>query len=272
MKTHAFLTLLLLCGLSALTFSGCQKEDVVTITESAPDANTTRFFDELPADLKQSLADASRSAEGNSAASILGSPSTKEPNLRGALSYYKIQMSGSTFNGQYPFSRSACLILSPTIKAAGGVNFNNGQNNADIGLFSGNPTLGQAGAIWYTSNTAMCSYGNTGCRTGASALDLVTTTWDAKNRIFTIRPDGRFFGNAAAGNSLVGMLNIFNARSSVTAQIYRVISGEMVIQFSADFKTVAGVIKFNGTSFFGGGGAVPYQAKFSGALTSYCNQ
>lgn len=272
MKTHAFLTLLLFCGLSAIIFSGCQKEDVLTITESVPDANATRFFDELPADLKQSLADASRRAEGNPAASILGAPSTKEPSLRGALSYYKIQMSGSTFNGQYPFSRSACLILSPTIKAAGGVNYNNGINNADIGLFSGSPIIGQAGAIWYTSNTAMCSYGNTGCSTGASALDLVTTTWDSKNRILTIKPDGRFFGNAAAGNSLVGMLNIFNAKSSVTAQIYRIISGEMAIQFSADFKKVAGVIKFNGTSFFGGGGAVPYQAKFSGAVTSYCNQ
>lgn len=267
--------LLLIAGLglgSLLLFWGCQKTEAeLEQAQSTSDNHPEDLFTTLSPDLKVFLQENLRNAEGVPASAFLESEKNI-PTLRAGLSYYKIQMRGNTFNGYYPFVRSACFILSPTIRAAGGVNFNNGVNHADIGLFSGSPLVGQAGAIWFTSNTAMCRYGNTGCSTAASALDLVTTAWDPQKRILTIRPDGRFFGNAAAGNALVGMLNIFNAKTSVAAQIYRIIGGSMSIQFSADFRSVAGVINITGTSFYGGSTGTPYTVQFSGTLTSYCNQ
>lgn len=179
------------------------------------------------------------------------------------LAYYSITISGQTFE---PFSRTGCLIVSPQIvPAAGNINFNNGPNARDIGLFSGSPIVGQAGAIWFGTNTSMCELANIGCNIGASGLDIAFVTADETTGTLNISLDGQIF-NVPNGNAITGTLNIFNWQSGVTAQIINIVQGTMSLRFSADAQSVTGEVRFTGYNI----GTVPYHATISGTRVNSC--
>ena len=273
--------------LSSLLFTACEKDTVETngslehLVQPVLDSLQSEielpnliageaFFKHLPADLQHHTF-SQNDLSGNTTAENLLQPKANDLNPRSNGVYYNIQFSGNTFGGYYPFNRNGCMILAPRIPGAGNVNLNNGANIVEVALFSGTPFSTDRGAVWYGTNTAMCQYGNTGCSTYDSALDVAYTQWYPEYRALVVEVDGRFYNNSAAGNSILNMLNIFNATGSFTSQSYRIISGYMVIYFSEDWSRTGGEILFYGSSM-NGYAPVEYRAQFGGYSIAYCNQ
>jgi hypothetical protein len=74
--------------------------------------------------------------------------------------------------------------------------------------------------------------------------------------------DGNVFGLPTAR---LNIFNIFNIRSSVVAQIYHVLAGGALIQFSNGAQSVSGSILFGGSSGFSGPSvSTEYRATFTG--------
>jgi len=269
----------------ALFLVSCEKETLVEepvpveVTDldlpeiSIPEiSNANTLFEVLPDSLRQWLTTAGAEVDGAEVRSLVEGDE-RAVTLRNAnLSYFRVVLEGSTLGGQYPFRRSGCLILSPTIRPVGGNQVPNDENILDLGLFSGMPVVGQRGAINFMTNSAMCQYGNSGCHNAAAAIDAVDMGYLPEYRALVIQLDGRFFNNAAAGTSVLSFLNLFNASDNFAqAMPYHIISGYMVVQFSEDFRSLAGEIKFYGSSLFGHS-PVEYRASFAGRPTSYCKE
>lgn len=272
MKFRKLLPFVLFLGSALCILFGCQKDEAIAIEQNTEAINPADedLFKVLPNAIRQWMDSTVLDPQSETAESLFSNAAPQEKSITPTLRYYSIKMTGSSSNGMYPFSRTACFAFSPTVKAAGNTNLNNGTNHADVALFTGNPGVGQAGAMWFVSNTALCKL-NVKCSNSTSAVDLVQTSWDAKNRRLRITLDGRFYNNAAAGSSILGMLNNFNLTNGAWASPYRIIAGEMLLQFSSDYRQIAGEIRFNGTSTWGSG-SLPYFAKFGGSTTNFCNQ
>lgn len=169
-------------------------------------------------------------------------------NAQGSL--YKINMSGYTPNAS--FSRQGDMLIRPTIVGAGGVNFNNGVNQRDIGIVSGFPAgLPEAGALWFFSNSAMCQYMNTGCNSIQSnaALDVTFTQINESSGYLRYTLDGVIYGNVGAGNALAAELNTFTATNNfISGQIFQVIQGTIEIYFNNNGQSVSGTIDLQGVN------------------------
>jgi hypothetical protein len=177
---------------------------------------------------------------------------------------YNIKMDGKTFNA-YPFSRNGQLTVTTGIKAAGSKNLNNGVNSHEVGFKSGEPFGSPSlGSIWFGTNTALCKYQGMDCNITQqnAAIDLVYTKWLNSNTL-QIDMDGRYFSGTAGGMSILGFLNNFNSRSSLGADIFRVISGRITLKFSGN--NVTGTINISGSSMAGYLGGCSYVATFSGS-------
>lgn len=257
---------LLVIATGMFCFTSCNKEDNTDLAPAEPEAanfklpeieNDSTLFSLLPDSLRQWMNQDSRNKE-------------EVNHLRNSSprTLYSINMTGSTLGGQYPFRRTGCLAVRNTLTAPGNINLANGRNAYDVAMFSGQPILGQTGALWYMTNTSMCGlYSYIGCINGAAALDVAYVTYDARKRLLQIDIDGRFYNNSAAGSSILGTLNIFNTSRGST--IYQVISGRIQIQFNADFSQLSGVMRVYGSSF--GWGPVEYYAQFGGYAARTCN-
>jgi hypothetical protein len=184
-------------------------------------------------------------------------PDLSETNIPSEMTFYNIRLVG---NGFEDFDRSGCLIVSPTISAPG--NQNNGSNPLEVGITSGNPSLGSAGAIWWVSNTQLlCNVLPASCRTQSAALDVAKITLDKSRGLVTAEAVG-------PSQSMTTQLNIFNARSGLTANVYQVIQGALQIEFQPD-GNIQGQVNFKGRGMISGGSAT-YQAEFTGEITDSC--
>lgn len=170
---------------------------------------------------------------------------------------YQIQLVGESFE---TFDRSGCLLITPTISAPG--NNENGVNPLEVGIFSGSPYQGSAGAIsWVTNTQLMCDFIPATCPTQSAALDMAEVTVDEADNQISIELPG-------IPTAMTSQLNIFNARSGVTANVYQAVEGKMVIEFAPDGK-VTGEVNFDGRGMISAGTA-NYQATFEGEQTSEC--
>ena len=272
MKKFSFVALSLLITMGLLTTSSCEKDSFLEEAQPSAlenaDLETGRLLPEINED--QSLFD---QLPDSLTMWLREQRAKRDPNeislRRGGIYYtYGIRMDGHTLNGQYRFKRNGCLQFRPTYRVGSSLNFNNGRNPFDMALFSGKPIIGDRGSIWFMTNTAMCAlYDYIGCINASAAMDVEKMRYDSKDRLVIIDVDGNFVNNAAAGNSIAAMLNIFNTTNWSAA--YRVISGRIVIQFSEDFKQLAGAMRVYGSSF--GTAPVAYFSTFAGYATNQCN-
>jgi ribosomal protein S8E len=182
---------------------------------------------------------------------------------------YNVNISGSTSNGG-SFSRTAAVIVDPTITAAGAINLNNGVNDREVGIVSGFPGGNpEPGAIWFFTNTAMCRPLGTNCNSTPvnAALDVVFTQITGNK--LTVTVDGTVYNNTAAGNILTAnLLNNFSARSGVTASFYQIVSGTIELTFNNNGQNITGTINITGTSGLGGVGTSTYTATITGSCAS----
>jgi hypothetical protein len=158
------------------------------------------------------------------------------------------------------FAVNAALVVVPTIDPQA-IGVRNGPNPVDVAIITNaSPLQGEAGALWFGTNTAFCSL--VGCTTGASAIDTTIVVVDSARDTVTITVDGDIFGQPTAR---LNIFNIFNIRTGVTAQIYNVLAGEITIQFADRGRSVSGTIDLGGNSGFSGPAVTTeYSATFSG--------
>ncbi|NUR59892.1 MAG: hypothetical protein HOV87_14660 [Catenulispora sp.] len=138
-----------------------------------------------------------------------GGPAPSGP----ALGSYTVTITGTV--GLSSFQRTGTLTLRPTITTVG---TENGVNPLDVCLVSGNPAaFPDVGAIWNGSNSA--------CHPAATAagLDMGTVTVQGTTVLF--QPDA----NIAATQN-----NIFNEYGGITACVYYVRTGGMIVRTNAD--------------------------------------
>ncbi len=270
MKKQFHLSFFLTLAIGISVFTSCEKEEILpaeNFTEQLSDpeiearlpqlTNGRSLFEQLPDSLVTWLEEQTEEE-----------PEANIETRAGLQPTYQVYMKGKTVGGQYRFSRYGCLQLRNTVRAGNLGNLSNGRNPFDLALFSGLPVAGQRGSIWFMTNTALCQINDQiGCLNNGGALDVVHMKYDAKERLLVIDVDGNFVNNAAAGNSLLALLNIFNTTNYSPA--YRIIQGRMVIQFSRDFKTLAGATYLKGSSF--STAPVDYYAEFAGRTSRNCN-
>lgn len=176
---------------------------------------------------------------------------------------YRVQINGEVVQQggvTSRFSVPAFVMIVPTIDpAAFGVS--NGPNPIDVGIFTDpSPIVGVAGALYFGTNTSLC--GVIGCNTRFSALDTTFVTVNPAQGSVNIVVDGNLFGLTAAR---LNIFNIFNARTSLLAQIYHVLTGQVVLQFGNGAQTVAGSLALGGSSGFSGPYVTTvYQATLTG--------
>ena len=201
------------------------------------------------------LAAAAVAAPGGSASTVAGGAVVVVP--RAAV--YAVAINGQTAYGS--FRRTGLLLVSPRIRAVGGVNFRNGPNAREVGIFSGRPPSSpEQGAIWFATNTAIFQRLRIGnVNQGLAALDVAYVT--AGRSSLTVRIDGDFFGLPAARTAL---LNCMNARSGLLANVYQLIRGTMVLRFAGSRGgRVSGVVDFVGNGYIEPG-LSPYRATLAG--------
>ena len=177
---------------------------------------------------------------------------------------YEVAISGTTgFSGagvpSAQFVHQGTLVLTPTINPAPALN---DVNPVDVGIFttSASPLVGQAGALWFGTNTALAQ--QVGVRAGGVGVDIAFVDFEAATNQLFIAVDGNAFGLPAAR---LNAFNIFNVTTGLAAQIHNVLAGMIQMQFSADFSTVSGTISLGGNSGFAGPAVTSeYQAQFMG--------
>jgi hypothetical protein len=184
------------------------------------------------------------------------------------LGSYQITITGEgSFSGTpsgYPFSINAVLVVTPTIDTSEVVN--NGVNPVDVGIFTTvSPIVGQAGALWFGTNTSLCSL--VGCSNGGSGIDIAFVDGIADPNAGTaevnITVDGNAFG---LPNARLATFNIYNLTTDLTAQIHNVLAGTVLLQITDGGQSVSGTINLGGNSGFDGPGITSeYLANFSGS-------
>jgi hypothetical protein len=159
----------------------------------------------------------------------------------GTINYYNITLQGIVLGRS--FARQGVLAFTtPLIGSAGTTN---GPNPFEVAIVSGNPPVTpETGAIQFTTNTLLLG--------GKAAIDMAYVS--VANNCAVVRPDPNL--------SAVG-LNVFNALSGLTADMYQIFSGTIQICSNDNFQTITGSINVLGT------GAIfhsntPYQARLSG--------
>ncbi len=151
---------------------------------------------------------------------------------------YDVTINGSvTFSGTPaapPFSHRTLMVVTGPITSSSQTT--NGVNPLDLGLFTydpANPFLGVAGALYFATNTALSeAVIETAAR--GSAIDLAFVAWDPNTRTLSVALDEI--------NARLGVLNIFNATTGVTAQVHNILAGTVELQFSDSFQSFSGAI------------------------------
>jgi len=184
---------------------------------------------------------------------------------------YQVAINGSTtFSGAAggpPFSHTAYLILTPPFNRA--PETHNGVNPFDVGIFTteANPFDGVAGALYFATNTSLSEAVIQTADQGSN-LDLAFVDWDPDTRELFVALDG---DNSGLPNARLGVLNIYNSTTGVTAQIHNILTGTVSMKFSNNDADVNGNILFGGSSGFGGPFvSSEYQAEFSGVFVQNC--
>jgi hypothetical protein len=182
-------------------------------------------------------------------------------------SVYDVTINGQvTFSGAPaapPFAHRAFLYVTDLFTPD--PQTTNGPNPADIGFFTldpANPFLGVAGALYFATNTSL-SEAVIPTTTQGSGIDLAFVAWEPTTQVLSVAVDET--------RARLGVLNIFNATTGVTAQIHNVLAGMVEMQFSPNFANVGGTILLGGSSGFAGPGmGSEYQAQFSGGFLQSC--
>lgn len=125
------------------------------------------------------------------------------------------------------FFRQGVLYVTPTLTT----DTTNDVNSFDVFLVSGDPASApESGAIWLMTNNAIAG--------SPAQLDLAYMTFDPNAQFLQVQPD--------INMSAVG-INIFNAYSGVTADVYQIFDGVMQIQSQDGFSTFSGIVDILGT-------------------------
>lgn len=189
-----------------------------------------------------------------------------------ATAVYDITITGTTYFGStnFPgpstrysahqsFTLRGMLVVLPT-RDRSGVNFNNGRNARDVGIFVGRPFSGpQAGAVWFATNTTVFAdvgIGNVSQR--LASLDVAYVTVNERRGTVSIRVDDQSIART-------GQLNGFNVKSGLTANVYQVLAGETDLRFSANGRQVSGELDFIGSGYLYPG-STRVQANITGRL------
>lgn len=187
---------------------------------------------------------------------------------------YDITITGTTYFGDtnFPgpstrysahqtFTLRGMLVVLPT-RDRSGVNFDNGRNARDVGIFMGRPFSNpQAGSVWFATNTTVFAdvgIGNMSQR--LASLDVAYVTVNARRGTIGIRVDDQSVART-------GQLNGFNVKSGLTANVYQVLAGGMDLRFTGDGRQVRGELDFIGSGYLYPG-STRVQATISGRLRS----
>jgi hypothetical protein len=188
------------------------------------------------------------------------------------VAVYNITINGTTYFGDTNFPGSATrysayqnftlhgtLVVLPT-RDASGVNFDNGRNARDIGIFVGSPFASpQAGSVWFATNTTVFAdvgIGNVNQR--LAALDVAYVTVNERGGTISIRVDDQSIARTS-------QLNSFNVKSGLTANVYQILGGGMEMRFNNNGSQVSGALDFIGSGYLYPG-STRVQATISGRL------
>lgn len=183
---------------------------------------------------------------------------------------YDITITGTTYFGDTNFPNAATrysayqtfalrgtLVVLPT-RDRWGVNFDNGRNIRDVGIFVGSPFANpQAGSVWFATNTTVFSdvgIGNVNQR--LASLDVAYVTVNERDGTVSIRVDDQSIARTS-------QLNSFNVKSGLTANVYQILAGGVDLRFSSDGLQVSGMLDFIGSGYLYPG-STRVQATISG--------
>jgi hypothetical protein len=189
-----------------------------------------------------------------------------------SVAVYDIVISGATYFGDTNFPGSAtrysayqnftlqgALVVLPT-RDASGVNFDNGRNVRDVGIFVGSPFASpQAGAVWFATNTTVFAdvgIGNVNQR--LASLDVAYVTVNERSGAIGVRVDDQSIARTS-------QLNSFNVKSGLTANVYQILGGGMELRFNRRGSQVSGALDFIGSGYLYPG-STRIQATISGQL------
>lgn len=169
--------------------------------------------------------------------------------------------SATRYNAAHTFTLRGALVVLPT-RDRSGVNFDNGRNARDVGIFVGRPfSSPQAGSTWFATNTTVFAdvgIGNINQR--LASLDVAYVTVNKRGNTITIRVDDQSI-------ALTSQLNSFNVKSGLTANVYQILAGGMDLTFSKDGRQVKGTLDFIGSGYLYPG-STRVQATITGRLRS----
>ncbi|WP_254547317.1 hypothetical protein [Halomarina pelagica] len=198
---------------------------------------------------------------GASAFAVSGRGAAQASAIPTNPTYYQVIVEGATTH--QPFRREVLLLVAPPLDRTT-VNFDNGQNARDIALRSGNPAgLPEAGSIWFATNTSLYDAVGIPSNTDASNIDVAIVAADAAKNLLQITVDGRVWGLPSARSAV---LNNFNSRSGLTAGVYQIIQGEILLQFMNGGQTVEGELNLVGNGYIEPG-TFRYVATIAGQVT-----
>jgi hypothetical protein len=183
---------------------------------------------------------------------------------------YDITISGTTYFGDTNFPgattrysayqdftlRGTLVILSTRDRS--GVNFDNGRNARDVGIFVGRPfSSPQAGAVWFATNTTVFAdvgIGNVSQR--LASLDVAYVKVNDRRNTIAIQVDDQSIARTS-------QLNGFNVKSGLTANVYQILAGGMELRFDSSGRQVSGSLDFIGSGYLYPG-STRVQATLSG--------
>lgn len=174
---------------------------------------------------------------------------------------YSVTISGNVHvgSGKTIFSQKSTVYLRRTIDTTNVAN--NGINPVDVGIkTAASPLSGSAGALWFATNTSLSAEIGSSAVIASSKVDVAYVSINGGK--VTANVDGNAMGLPSAR---INYLNVFNAKSGLTAQIYNVLSGRVTASVTSKGKSISGTIDLTGSSGFSSGAATTrYVATFSG--------
>jgi hypothetical protein len=174
-------------------------------------------------------------------------------------SQYEIKIVGNTTPGG-AISTVADLVVRPTV-AQGPTPSINGVNPVDVGIFTrSSPVEGNAGALWFGTNTSLASF--KGSNLGVANIDLAFVDVKQNDGTVAMTVDGNAFSLPGAR---IATLNIYNVTTGSPAQVHNILTGTVNIRFLNGGQNITGEITLAGTPGFSGPAVSSnYQATFTG--------
>lgn len=201
---------------------------------------------------------------GGTVAGKQPAPVTESNNIPQPASY-AITIQGITASGNTAFpQQDTTYVPEQRFRIAGKLIVVPGQdrtgvteiNPIDIGVFCGNPHMGQAGAIWFATNTRVFAIAGIGNRIQRdAALNAARVSINEASGTVTA-------SIASRERAMASQLNFFNKSSGITALPYQIIAGKLTLRFSADGAQVSGQM-----SFIGGGYTAPANGAISASIS-----